>query len=112
MKKIIIVVFFIIAILSLYSGTAYLKEQSNVKRAAWEQLGPEAKNFIKGNWRSGKVRKVTLSPSMGDISDEAYIGKEIYVVSFTTKEDNPTRNTVGLFASIEDYKVIGTGYVD
>lgn len=112
MKKIIIIIFFIIAILLLYSGSAYLKEQSNVKRAVWEQLDPQAKDFIKGNWRSGKVRKVTLSPSMGDISDGAYMGKEIYVVSFTTKEENTTRNTVGLFVSIEDYKVIGTGYVD
>ncbi|MPN51974.1 hypothetical protein SDC9_199626 [bioreactor metagenome] len=49
---------------------------------------------------------------MGNISDGAYMGKEIYVVSFTTKEDDPTRNTLGIFVSIEDYKVIGTGYVD
>ncbi|WP_017414321.1 hypothetical protein [Clostridium tunisiense] len=112
MKKNIIIIFSIIIIFTLYSGSSYFKEQSNVKRAAWEQLGPEAKDFIEGSWRSGKVRKVTLSPSMRNISEEAYIGKEIYVVSFTTKEDNPTINTIGIFVSIEDCKVIGTGCVD
>lgn len=112
MKKIIIIIFSIIVIFALYSSSSYFKEQSNVKRAAWEQLGPEAKDFIKGSWRSGKVKKVTLSPSMGNISEETYIGKEIYIISFTTKENNPTINTIGIFVSIEDYKVIGTGYVD
>jgi len=112
MKKIMLIIFSLLAILVLYSVGAYLKESANVKKAVWEQFGSETKEFIKGSWRSGSVGKVTLTASMGNLSDESYIGKEVYIVSFTTKNPNPIRNTIGVYASLEDYKIIGVGNED
>jgi hypothetical protein len=112
MKKVLVIIFSLLAILALYSGGSYLKESANVKKAVWEQFGSETKEFIKGTWRSGSVGKVTLNANMGNISDESYIGKEVYIISFTTKKPNPTINTIGVYASLEDYKIIGVGNVD
>lgn len=112
MKKIMLTILSLAAILALYSGASYLKESADVRKAVWEQFDSETKEFIKGTWRNGSLGKVTLNANMGNLSDESYIGKEVYIVSFTTKNPNPTINTIGVYASLEDYKIIGAGNVD
>ncbi len=112
MKKFMLIILSLVILLTLYSGGSYLNERANIKKIVWEQLDSKTQEFIKGNWRSGSLSKVTLTESMGNVNDESYIGKEVFIISYTTKRDNPTINTIGVFASLEDYKIIGFGNVD
>ena len=45
---------------------------------------------------------------MGIINDKSYIGKEVYLIDFPTKSISVP---IIVYASLDDYKIIGYGYV-
>ena len=93
-----------------------LKEQSNktardVREVVWDQLTSESKERVEGNWQASNSNKMTLTESMGIINDKSYIGKEVYLVDFQTKGISIPNNMI-VYASLDDYKIVGYGYVD
>lgn len=49
---------------------------------------------------------------MGNISDKSYIEKEVYVINFTIKDKNTKPNNRIVYATLDENKVIGYGYVE
>ena len=83
---------------------------SDVRQVVWEQLTPEDKERVQGNWQSSKSNKIILTESMGNINDKSYIGKEVYLIDFKTKSISISNMIV--FASLDNYIIVGYGYVD
>ena len=110
MKKGLILIFSFLLILSITTGALYFKRQ-NIKKSAWNQLNPEIKVLLKGTWKDGKVTKKILKNSMGAISDKSYLGKEVYLVEFTL-DTFAVPNSIEVFVSFKDYKVIGIANSD
>lgn len=125
MKKFILIIFSLILFIGLIacsnkkeSNSITVKEQSNiivkerdVREIVWNQLTSKNKDRVKGSWRYGKLSKITLNENMGIINDKSYIGKEVYVIDFPTKNISMPNNMI-VFASSDNYKIIGYGYVE
>ena len=58
-----------------------------------------------------KLQRITLISTMGIINDNTYIGKEVYLIDFPTKSIAMPNNMI-VYASLDNYKVIGYGYVE
>ena len=56
-------------------------------KIVYNQLNKEMKEEI--NIVNGKttINKIVLEEDMGDIFDESFIGKEVYIVEFTIKDE-------------------------
>jgi hypothetical protein len=83
----------------------------DIRQLAYEQLTSESKEEIKGTWRDGNLSTVTLNEQMGIIDDKSYIGKEVYLVDFTTKRKGIPNNVI-YYISKDTHKLIGVGFVD
>lgn len=83
----------------------------DVRQVVWEQLTPKDKERVEGNWQASKSSKITLTENMGNLNDKSYIGKEVYLIDFQTKSI-PAPNNIIVYASLDEYKVIGYGYLD
>ena len=58
------------------------------------------------------IRKIILNDKPGTrISDINYIGKEVYIIDFLTTMKSIPNNSI-VYASMDDYKIIGYGLVD
>lgn len=78
----------------------------------YNQLPKELKETIIFDLKKIKINKIILNEGMGDIPDTSYIEKEVYDIEFTIKNKNVLPNNRIVFATLEDYKLIGYGYVD
>lgn len=67
------------------------KAGEDIREKVWNQLEKGKKDQIKGTWSDGTVRKITLTNQMGRIVDKAFIGKEVYLVDFTTKKNGNSK---------------------
>jgi len=54
---------------------------------------------------------MTLTESMGIINDKSYIGKEVYLIDFQTKNMSMPNNML-VYAALDDYKIVGYGLVE
>ncbi len=79
--------------------------------AVWDQLNSQDKRRINGTWQDSRLQKIQLKESMGNIYDKAYIGKEVYLVDFTTNSSSMPNNMI-VYAALDNQKIIGYGYVD
>ncbi|MFL0266781.1 hypothetical protein [Candidatus Clostridium radicumherbarum] len=86
-------------------------KKQDVREVVWNQLNAQEKEHIKGTWNDFKVSKITLTENMGRISDKSYIGKEVYLIDFTIDSMAIPNNRI-VYASLDDYKLIGYGLVD
>jgi hypothetical protein len=77
----------------------------------WDQLTSKDKERVEGNWQASKSNRIILTETMGNINDKSYIGKEVYLIDFKTKSISVPNNMI-VFASLNDYKIIGGGYAD
>lgn len=79
----------------------------------YNQLPKEQKEDIDFDLKEAKINKIILKDSMGGGTYfKSYIGKEVYEIEFKRKAKNVQPDNKTVFASIEDYKLIGYGYVD
>lgn len=127
MKKniLIIISVIILAVAGLFYYSNQGKEkiindnnQSNIeeiykndpREVVWRQLPAKQKERIDGDWQDGKVSKITLSENnmMSPAADKSYIGKEIYLVEFPTKDING----MPVYADLKTFNIIGYGLVD
>ena len=69
------------------------------------------KKRISGTWKDSKFSKITLHKGMGKINNISYIGKEVYLIDFSTKGSSMPSNVI-VYLAIDNNKLIGYGYVD
>lgn len=125
MKKIILIIFSTFLLLGLIGCSNQQKSQDenakqpsnvtvkkqDVREVVWNQLNAQDKEHIKGTWNDFKVSKITVTENMGRIEDKSYIGKEVYLIDFQTDSISKPNNRI-VYASLDDYKLIGYGYVN
>ncbi|WP_088044256.1 hypothetical protein [Bacillus sp. EAC] len=87
------------------------KQTLDVRESIWNQLTKEDKKHTQGNWKYASVQKINLRESMGIINDKNFIGKEVYIVDYSSN-DNPTIGGFVVYADIKSHKLIGYGYRD
>lgn len=95
---------------SLHSEGLNVKA-ADVREAVYNSLETQDRKRIQGSWKDACATKILLSQEMGTIYDKAFIGKEIYLVEFETK-DLSIHNQLIVYASLSDFKIIGRGYID
>ena len=125
MKKIVSVLIICVVSLSLIGCSEKYKMEGNISsesqiekqenndivKIVYNQLNKEMKEEI--NIVNGKttINKIVLE-DMGDIFDESFIGKEVYIVEFTIKDEKVVPNNRIVYVTPDEYKVIGYGCVD
>lgn len=91
--------------------SATVKEQ-DVREIAYNQLTSNDKERIAGTWKDSKLSKITLKKEdKGSITDKSYVGKEVYLIDFPTKNISKPNNMI-VFLSIDTNKLLGYGLVD
>ena len=116
MKKIVSFLIFSVITISLIAyfknNQRVLKEPftNDIIKIVYNQLPEEQKESI--DLAQTKIHKSILKDGTGSIYDKSYIGEEVYTIDFTVKEKNVIPNNKTLFATLDDYKVIGYGYVE
>lgn len=87
----------------------YKDKEQDVLRKVWNQLEVKDIEFVK---EGSNLRKIILNDKSGTrISDSNYIGKEVYIIDFLTTMKSMPNNLI-VYASIDDYKIVGHGLVD
>ena len=85
---------------------------NEIIQIVYNQLPKKLKETIDFDLKEIKINKVILKSGMGKIDDKSYIGKEIYDIEFTIKDKYVRPNNRIVFATLNDYQIIGYGYVD
>ena len=87
----------------------YKDKKQDVMEKVWNQLNVKDIEFIK---EDSTIRKIVLNDKPGTrISDSNYMGKEVYIIDFLTTMKSIPNNRI-VYASMDDYKIIGYGLVD
>jgi hypothetical protein len=82
----------------------------DVREEIWLQLSKESRVEIAGSWQRGKVRKVTIESANQFQGAEKYIGNELLMASFPTKD--PSLEEVVVFVDPQTHKIVRTGLSD
>lgn len=122
MKKIISVFALFTIVFSLVSCTKEKPSEYTPNKAQlitienaeniYNQLPEEIKKEIDFDYENIDIDKVVLKEEMGNILDKTYINKEVLRLNFIIRNKNIQPNNRIVFATIEDFKYIGDGYVD
>jgi hypothetical protein len=93
----------------------YAESMSNPvdgREVVWNQLSSEQKVRVNGSWENASVSTLIFHKNMIDSQKgNAYDGKEVVVMSFTTK-DNRMPNNMIIYVDKETLDYIGEGTVD
>lgn len=84
--------------------------EQDIKAMAFDQLYEKYKYSI-GDSADGKVSKVVLKETMGNISDKSYFGKEVYLVEFPIKNGGAQKSVI-VYRNLDNYRLIGYGFTD
>lgn len=80
-------------------------------QAAYDSLSVSEKKEINGDWRDANVDERVVTRQNGFLTDPNYDGKEVYVVTFSSKRSN-VLGDIHVYVSKDKKKVIGKGYRD
>lgn len=114
MKKLMLSVASLVILLGMLTSCLSQGKQeeltTNTKDArevVWNQLTSKDIDLM-GNWQDGKIDKMVLyeDESAIVITDKSYIRKEVYRVDFP-RGGISKPNGMTVYASIDDYKIIG-----
>ncbi|WP_236691805.1 hypothetical protein [Niallia circulans] len=76
------------------------------------KLSLEQKELIDCTWKNGKVSKITLNDNMmTQVEAKSYVGKEVYLIDFPTKNKSIPNNII-IYADLITFDYIGNGLVD
>jgi len=92
--------------------TKRLLTSDEIIKIVFEQFPKERKEAITFDLKEIKLNKIILEEKMGSITDKHFIGKEVYEIEFTIKDKSVRPTNRFVFATLENYKIIGYGYVD
>jgi hypothetical protein len=102
----------LIALIQSYKDKELKKiniDEQDVMQVVWSQLDLSDLDFIRDG---STLNKTILSEATGiDVRDRNYLGKEVYIINFTTTNGAVPNNLI-VYASLDDYKVVGYGLVD
>nr|WP_328701165.1 hypothetical protein [Aquibacillus kalidii] len=88
------------------------ENERDVREVVYNQLSSEQKEWIDGNWKDGKVSKITLTKNMiTQLDEKSYEGKEVYIIDFPTKSKSIPNNMI-VYADVNTFDYIGNGLVD
>jgi hypothetical protein len=117
MKRIILIILSVFLIIVMFgcgspnqTNMAQTKEL-DVREIVYNKLTSSKKEQIKGTWKDSKLSKIVLNGNPGVLYDQSFWGKEVYLVDFTTKKVR-IPNNMTVYASTEDYKIIGYGVLE
>ena len=125
MKKIILLIISSVLSLLLFTACSITKEpdtktnnepisttskEQDIREIAFNQLTVNDKDRISGAWNDSKLSKITLKEGMGNINDKSYIGKEVYLIDFATKDTIMPNNMI-VYLTKDSKKLLGYGYV-
>ncbi|EOU1648721.1 MAG: hypothetical protein E7H79_01330 [Clostridium perfringens] len=85
---------------------------NEIAKTVYNQLPKEQKEEINLDYKQIDIDKTILKENMGNISDNSYIEKEVYVINFTLKDKNTKPNNRIVYATLDENKVIGYRYVE
>ena len=95
--------------LFLYKGIPSSATKEEVIKNTYEQLTPEEKSEIEGDWQQGTLSKITADKNTFYLIDEGYHGKEVYMVSFKSNRTELLGDLIKL-VNLEGDKIIGYTY--
>ena len=125
MKKTILILISLTISIGLFAGCSNTSEKTDVtandkpditaseidvREIAYNQLSTSNQERIQGTWQDAKLSDITLRKEMGNINDDSYIGKDVYLVDFSAEVY--TTNNIIVYIGTDNYKLIGYGYVD
>lgn len=92
------------------------EDRHDIREIAYNQLTPEDKVRISGTWESGTLSTIMFSTIMlQGCMDTAvaysFIGKEVYMIDFPTKDISVPNNMI-VYLNMINNKLIGFGIVD
>jgi len=86
-------------------------EKHDIREIAYNQLTPDDIQRISGTWQNSTLSTITLKEGMGTNLTYSFIGKEVYMIDFPTK-DISKPNNMTVYLKMDTYKLIGYGLVD
>lgn len=87
------------------------KDKQDIRELAYNQLTKEDKERISGTWEDSTYSKITLKEGMGTTETDTYIGKEVYIIDFPTKDISLPNNMI-VYLEMDNNKLIGYGIVE
>jgi hypothetical protein len=111
LKKIIVNLLLLSITLVLVSCNSSNANNPNLPiiQAAYDSLSVSEKKEINGDWRDANVDERVVTKRNGSLTDPNYDGKEVYVVTFSSKRSN-VLGDISVYVSKDKKKVIGKGY--
>jgi len=87
------------------------EDRHDIREIAFNQLTPENKARISGTWESGTLSTIMLQGCMDTSVAYYFIGKEVYMIDFPTKDISVPNNMI-VYLNMINNKLIGFGIVD
>ncbi|OOM78068.1 hypothetical protein [Clostridium sp. BL-8] len=85
--------------------------KQKIRETVFNELTSGERQSVSGSWQDSEISKITLEDGMGTINDKSYIGKQVYLIDFPTKNEIEP-NIITVFVDMNNYKIIGYGFVD
>lgn len=85
--------------------------KQKIRETVFNELTSQERQSVSGLWQDSEISKITLEDGMGIINDKSYVGKQVYLIDFPTKNEIKP-NIITVFADMDNYKIIGYGFVD
>ncbi len=90
-------------------GSSNLKQK--IRETVFNELTSQERQSVSGSWQDSEISKIILEDGMGIINDKSYIGKQVYLIDFPTKNEIKP-NIITVFVDMNNYKIIGYGFMD
>jgi hypothetical protein len=110
MRKILKLGLIILLLVSCDNNFSSTKDSVDpIIKIAYDSLSTSQKNEIEGDWKNATLKKEIVNNKTGVITENNYIGKEVYIVVFYTGSNN-SLGDIDVYVSKDKNKVIGGGY--
>ena len=86
-------------------------EKQDIREIAYNQLTHDDKQRISGTWENSTLTTIILKEGMGTNVTYSFVGKEVYIIDFPTKDISVPNNMI-VYVKMDTYKLIGYGIVD
>lgn len=87
--------------------------EKNIRKVVWEQLSESEKYEVIGNWDDGKVERITIPANSSRywLKDKKFEGKELYLVTFRSKNE-PILGNIQKIVDKDSLEIVGSNFRD
>lgn len=85
---------------------------NTVKGIVFNRLSEKEKTMLDKDISKANINTVVLKEDMGIILSDRYIGEEVYVIDFPSKDKSILPNNKIVFANKQFCEIVGYGYID